>query len=92
MGQEALERLQGDKVTLILMDCQMPVMDGFESTKCIRALEEPYCDIPIIAVTANTMEGDREHCLEVGMNEYLKKPVDIKVLKKAIEEQLDKAY
>lgn len=89
-GQEALERLQGGKVTLILMDCQMPVMDGFESTKCIRALDEPYCDIPIVAVTANTMEGDREHCLEVGMNEYLKKPVDVGVLKKVIEEQLKK--
>ena len=68
----------------------MPVMDGFESTKCIRELDQPYCDIPIIAVTANTMEGDREHCLEAGMNEYLKKPVNIGVLKKAIEEQLEK--
>lgn len=89
-GQEALDKLQGSNITLVLMDCQMPVMDGFESTKCIRELDEPYCDIPIIAVTANTMEGDREHCLEVGMNEYLKKPVNIKVLKKAIEEQLEK--
>ncbi|OUR95153.1 hypothetical protein A9Q81_13725 [Gammaproteobacteria bacterium 42_54_T18] len=89
-GQEALDKLQGSNITLVLMDCQMPVMDGFESTKCIRELDEPYCDIPIIAVTANTMEGDREHCLEVGMNEYLKKPVNIGVLKKAIEEQLEK--
>ncbi len=90
-GQEALERLKGSNVTLVLMDCQMPVMDGFESTKCIRELEEPYCDIPIIAVTANTMEGDREHCLEVGMNEYLKKPVNMGVLKQAIEDQLEKS-
>ena len=89
-GQEALDKLQGSNITLVLMDCQMPVMDGFESTKCIRKLDEPYCDIPIIAVTANTMEGDREYCLAVGMNEYLKKPVNIRVLKKAIEEQLEK--
>lgn len=68
----------------------MPVMDGFESTRNMRKLDRPYCDIPIIAVTANTMEGDRERCLDAGMNEYLKKPVEINALKQAIDEQLDK--
>lgn len=83
-GAEALRALQQTKVQfdLILMDCQMPVMDGFEATRRIRAGEagEHYTGIPIIALTANAMKGDREICFEAGMNDYLSKPFDAREL------------
>nr|WP_320025519.1 ATP-binding protein [uncultured Acetobacterium sp.] len=75
-GQEALEAVQNKDYDLILMDCQMPMMDGYESTIAIRSLKGPKKDIPIIAMTANAMEGDQEKCLAAGMNDYLSKPID----------------
>jgi CheY-like chemotaxis protein len=67
---------------LIIMDCQMPEMDGYEATKAIRTgkTKERYNDIPIIAMTANAMKGDKEKCLIAGMNDYATKPVDSDVL------------
>ena len=83
-GIEALQALVKMKVTfdVILMDCQMPDMDGFEATRRIRAGDagERYVDIPIIALTANAMKGDREVWEEAGMNDYLSKPFDAKDL------------
>ena len=72
-GAEALEAANQDIYDLILMDCQMPEMDGFEATEKIRARGQGR--IPIIAVTANAMAGDRERCLASGMNDYISKPV-----------------
>ncbi len=74
-GLEILDALQKEKYELILMDCQMPEMDGFETTMAIRRLKGPLRDIPIIAMTANAMQGDRERCLACGMDDYLSKPV-----------------
>ena len=70
----------------IIMDCQMPNMDGFEATKAIRngAAGESYINIPIIALTANAMKGDKERCLAAGMNDYLTKPINIDNLVKVI--------
>ena len=74
-GQEALELVKNRPVDLVFMDCQMPVMDGFEATRKMREMAAPVCDLPIIAVTANAMEADRRMCLQSGMDGYLKKPV-----------------
>ncbi|MCK4865069.1 MAG: response regulator [Gammaproteobacteria bacterium] len=82
-GQECLDKLQPDKYSMIFMDCQMPVMDGFEATIKIRESDENK-DVVIIAMTANAMEGDREKCLEVGMSDYISKPVNKSQLEEMI--------
>src|SRR5258708_6536107 len=73
-GKEALDRLSDCDPVIIFMDVNMPEMDGYTTTRHIRQLPEPYCNIPIIALTADAMKGDREKCLEAGMNQYISKP------------------
>jgi signal transduction histidine kinase/CheY-like chemotaxis protein len=73
-GEEALQLWESHPVDLIFMDVQMPKMDGFEATRKIRDVESTNTHTPIIALTANAMKGDRERCLEVGMDDYLSKP------------------
>jgi CheY-like chemotaxis protein len=77
-GEIALEMLKKHDYDMVFMDCQMPVMDGYECTRRIREDSSGLFDpeIPIVAMTANAMRGDREKCLESGMNDYLAKPVD----------------
>jgi CheY-like chemotaxis protein len=84
-GVEALDRWRGGQFDLIVMDMHMPEMDGFEATRCIRRQEQPSgAHIPIIAMTAHAMSGDRERCLDAGMNDYVSKPVTRKALEQAI--------
>ena len=73
-GAEALELLRGETVDAVLLDCQMPVMDGFATCRALRAL--PGCaELPVLAITAHSHSGDRERCLAAGMSDYLAKPV-----------------
>jgi CheY-like chemotaxis protein len=86
-GREAVSALQSRTFDLVVMDVQMPEMDGLEATAAIRDFEEPTGrHTPIIAVTAHAMKGDRERCLEAGMDGYTSKPIRIKELAQVIAE------
>jgi CheY-like chemotaxis protein len=86
-GQEAIALAKSHQPDLILMDVQMPVMDGLEATKQIR-LDPSLVNIPIIALTALAMEGDRDRCLAAGANEYISKPIKLKQLVHLIQDLL----
>ncbi|MDH3674301.1 MAG: PAS domain S-box protein, partial [Anaerolineae bacterium] len=86
-GEEALERAKEERPNLILMDIQMPEMDGLEATRHLRTDDE-LNTVPVVALTALAMPGDRERCLAAGANEYLSKPVNLKRLVEVIEIQL----
>lgn len=82
-GQEALAKAMSGDYDLVLMDCQMPVMDGYEATLAIRKAEQTTSRprLPIVAITANAMESDREQCIAVGMDDYIAKPIQIDMLR-----------
>ena len=87
-GVQALDAVQKGGFDLVLMDCQMPKMDGYEATSKIRQWEKENTKgkrLPIIALTAHAMTGDRERCLAAGMDDYLSKPLEVEKLKAAIE-------
>jgi CheY-like chemotaxis protein/HPt (histidine-containing phosphotransfer) domain-containing protein len=89
-GQEALKALEAIPYDLVLMDCQMPVMDGYEATRQIRNPRSavPNHAAPIIAMTANAVRGDREKCLQAGMNDYMAKPASLQTLADVLEKWL----
>ena len=89
-GKEALNSLENFRYDVVLMDVQMPEMDGFEATKNIRDPQSEVIDhnIPIIAMTARAMKGDRDRCIDAGMNDYIAKPIQPQEMLKAIEKQL----
>jgi len=90
-GEEAIDALRTVRFDLVLMDCQMPVMDGFDATRRIRDRASGVLNplVPIVAMTANAMRGDRERCLEAGMTDYLSKPVNPAELSAVILRVLD---
>jgi signal transduction histidine kinase/CheY-like chemotaxis protein/ligand-binding sensor domain-containing protein len=83
-GAEALQAFRRERFDLIFMDCQMPVMDGFAATQAIRAIEAAGHHTPIIAMTANAMPGDRQRCIDAGMDDYLSKPVRVDEISAAV--------
>jgi two-component system sensor histidine kinase/response regulator len=87
-GREALVACEGHRFDLLLMDCQMPEMDGFEATAALRARG---LRVPIVALTAHATTGDRERCLEAGMDDYLTKPVDPRLLARKLQHWLSEA-
>jgi CheY-like chemotaxis protein len=91
-GKQAVQKItEGERFDLILMDCQMPRMDGFEATRQIRKIEEQHGDglrIPIVAITANAMQGDREKCIDAGMDDYIAKPVKKEALFEVLQRHL----
>ena len=91
-GTEALQKLNGEPFDLVLMDCQMPIMDGFDTTAAIRLIESGKDTsgqkIPIVAMTANAMQGDRQKCLDAGMDDYISKPLEDQDLVDVVEKWL----
>lgn len=89
-GQEALDAVISDDLDLVLMDCQMPIMDGYDATRHIRDLGKAG-QLPIIAMTANAMKGDREKALAAGMDDYLSKPLEPELMFEVMANWLDKS-
>ena len=90
-GAEALERMREEAFDLVLMDCQMPVMDGYEATAAIRGLAGRRGATPIVALTANAMPGDEQRCRDAGMDGFLSKPCTLAVLRSVVSAWLEPA-
>ena len=84
-GQEAISAVEEEDYDLVLMDCQMPEMDGFQATTQIRTLNASQTNIPIIAMTAHVSDSEKQHCFSVGMNDYLPKPLRLRTVQKVLE-------
>ena len=90
-GQQAIDQLRDGHFDIVLMDCQMPVMDGYEATKRIREFDDPKAGIPIIALTANALSGDRERCIDAGMDDHISKPFRPAELREILRRHLSHA-
>jgi CheY-like chemotaxis protein len=88
-GKEALEMLGMADYDLVLMDCSMPEMNGYDATRAIRRMAGPVAAVPIIAMTADAVTGARERCLEAGMNDYVSKPVTLEHLERTIARHVE---
>lgn len=87
-GKKAIEMLPYVDPALIFMDVNMPEMDGYDTTRLIRKMPEPWCSLPVIALTADAMIGDKERCLEAGMNDYVSKPFKIEEIEMVLKSRV----
>jgi CheY-like chemotaxis protein len=87
-GKKAIEILPLHQPELIFMDVNMPELDGFATTRLIRQMPEPHCSIPIIALTADAMQGDKERCIEAGMNSYVSKPFRLEEIESVLKNKI----
>jgi CheY-like chemotaxis protein len=87
-GKKAIEILPLHQPELIFMDVNMPELDGFATTRLIRQMPEPHCSIPIIALTADAMQGDKEKCIEAGMNSYVSKPFRLEEIESVLKNKI----
>ena len=92
-GRQAINMLEAGSYDIVFMDVQMPVMDGYQATRAIRdgKTKAANPNVPIIAMTAHAMKGDREKCLQVGMDDYISKPISPRKLSKVLEKWLPQA-
>jgi CheY-like chemotaxis protein len=89
-GEAAVEALLTGRFLLVLMDCQMPGLDGYEATRRLRQLPQTK-ELPVVAMTANAMKGDRELCLAAGMTDYVSKPIRLERLREVLSRYLPAA-
>jgi CheY-like chemotaxis protein len=87
-GKRALEILPQHRPALIFMDVNMPEMDGYATTRLIRKMPEPWCGIPVIALTADAMIGDKERCIEAGMDDYVSKPFRLEEIEDVLRKKV----
>jgi signal transduction histidine kinase/CheY-like chemotaxis protein len=87
-GQEALDALERESFDVVILDCQMPVLDGFATARAIRALPEPVRGVPILAMTGSAMAEDRQRCIDAGMDDYIAKPISLVSLDEAMRRVL----
>jgi len=87
-GEEAIAMLMQHDPAMIFMDVNMPVMDGYAATKKIRLSPEPYCNVPVIALTADAMAGDKDRCLQAGMNDFISKPFRLREIESIMNSYL----
>jgi CheY-like chemotaxis protein len=87
-GSEAVEAVASHDYDLVIVDCQMPVLDGYGAAEAIRGLPAPKCSVPIVAMTASVYPEDRDKCFDAGMNDYIAKPVTTTAVADAIERVL----
>jgi CheY-like chemotaxis protein len=90
-GREAVERVQSRSYDLVLMDCQMPIMNGYDATAEIRRRGGAAAHVPIVAMTADVIDDSKERALQAGMNDFVAKPVDMQELSRALRTWLKKA-
>jgi len=89
-GEEAIDMLMQHDPAVVFMDVNMPLMDGYTATRKIRLSPRPFCDVPVIALTADAMEEDRERCLKAGMNDFVSKPFQLKEIESVMNRYLKK--
>ncbi|MEL7236498.1 MAG: response regulator, partial [Chloroflexota bacterium] len=88
-GQQAIEAIQNTHYDLILMDIHMPIMDGVAATQHIRAADAPFCDVPILALTASVMRDEQDRYMAAGMNDVISKPFSVSGLRKVVQHWLE---